>query len=490
MNATEEFFRLFNEYNTKLQYNRIVGYEPYEFQEEFHGVKGHETDLPALIKMLLAANQIGKTLGCGNEVAYHTTGDYPDWWTGFKFTHPNNWICGTHNNEQTRDVIQTELCGDPQDSKALGTGAIPKDKIIRTSRKPGIPFAYDSADIRHSSGGTSRIIFRAYEVGPQKFMGRRAHGVWLDEEPPIDIYSQCLRAGISVKNLVIIISMTPENQMTELVYSFLHDLKKGQAIVRGTWDQARHLVDENGELTAKAKILLASFPAHERDMRRYGKVTMGAGMVFPVEDELIAEKAIEIPRWWKRIKAIDWGWDHPFALVEAAVNPEDDSFHIYKTFRREKLTTAEIAHQINVSNPWIPVVWPHDMSQTEKNTGKTWAQILAGAPYNCKMLPKHFCNPPEVGKREWTGGQSVEPGLHAMLQYMEDGRFKVEENQREWFEEKQLYHRKLVKDGRVVLMKKKDDLMAASRMAFMMRRMAIVKPAVFKRKRAQGLTNW
>ena len=67
-------------------------------------------------------------------------------------------------------------------------------------------------------------------------------------------------------------------------------------------------------------------------------------------------------------------------------------------------------------------------------------------------------------------GNSVEAGLIEMLERMQTGRFKVFSHLNEWFEEFRMYHRK---DGKVV--KVDDDLMAATRYAYMMRRFAVVK---------------
>ena len=54
-----------------------------------------------------------------------------------------------------------------------------------------------------------------------------------------------------------------------------------------------------------------------------------------------------------------------------------------------------------------------------------------------------------------------------MLQRMQSGRFKVFKHLNDWWEEFRLYHRK---DGKVV--KEGDDLMAATRYASMMLRLA------------------
>ena len=71
---------------------------------------------------------------------------------------------------------------------------------------------------------------------------------------------------------------------------------------------------------------------------------------------------------------------------------------------------------------------------------------------------------------EWathpTGGFSTEPGIQEMYKAMVTGKFKVFSHLDGWFQEFGTYHRD--KEGRIV--KRGDDLMSATRMAWMMQR--------------------
>ena len=69
------------------------------------------------------------------------------------------------------------------------------------------------------------------------------------------------------------------------------------------------------------------------------------------------------------------------------------------------------------------------------------------------------------------GNRSVEAGLQQMLTRMIEGRFKVFSHLDAWWQEFDLYHRK---DGLIV--KEFDDLLDATRYAYMMRRFAIPQP--------------
>jgi hypothetical protein len=76
-----------------------------------------------------------------------------------------------------------------------------------------------------------------------------------------------------------------------------------------------------------------------------------------------------------------------------------------------------------------------------------------------------------------TGGNSVEAGLVEIYARMEAGTFKVFSHLSPWFEEKMNYHRD--EDGKIV--KRNDDILAATRYAYMMRRFAVQKGSIGKK---------
>ena len=177
--------------------NRLNYYKPYKFQERFHE-SGKESNQ----RLLMAANRVGKSYVGAMEMSIHLTGIYPDWWVGKKFTKPiRAWVCGA-SNETTRDICQRELFGQPDNPRDKGKGSIPKHLIGEKTRKPGVPNAHSSVLVKHSTGGWSRVAFKAYEQGSEKFMGESIDLVWLDEEPSQEIYSQCITRTLDRRGMV------------------------------------------------------------------------------------------------------------------------------------------------------------------------------------------------------------------------------------------------------------------------------------------------
>jgi len=444
LNSKAQVLKLLREKQHRVETTRINQYEPYKYQSKFHA-EGEECRQ----RILMAANRVGKTYCGAAETAYHLTGNYPEWWKGRRFNKGVRvWVAG-ESNDTTRDIIQKELFGVPQDPQKHGTGAIPLKNIVETIRKPGVPNAYSAALVRHSSGKNSHISFKAYEQGFEKFMGEAVDVIWLDEEPKHEIFSQCITRTADTAG-VVYMTFTPEKGMTNVVSAFMNDLKAGQSITTATWDDVEHLDEKT-----KTQLLSVYSPA-EREMRSKGIPVFGSGLVFPVtEDDIICED-FDIPRHYPCIAAVDFGFDHPTAVSWVALDPDDDVMYVYDEYRRSKETPLTHAAVINARTPGLPVAFPHDGLQHDKGSGVQLAQQYRDL--GVYMLPEHFSNPPADGMVK--GNNSVEAGISELLQRFETGRLKIFRSCVETMEEMRLYHRK---NGKVVPIK--DDLLSAMRYA-------------------------
>ena len=410
--------------------------------------------------LLMAANRVGKSWIGARNMAYHLTGLYPDWWEGHRWTHPiRAWAAGV-SAESTRDILQNELLGTPEDPTQKGTGAIPLDCIGLTTRKAQVPNAIATVLVKHHTNGEfdgwSKLDFKAFEQGDKKFMGTSQHEIWLDEQPPDSLFGQCITRTANTAGHVTM-TFTPEDGMTQVVHQFLNNLKAGQQLVQATWDDAPHITDSVKEQ------LLSVYGEHERDMRSKGIPVFGSGPVFTVSDDKLAIDPFEIPDYWPGIVGLDFGWDHPTAAVWLRLDPDSNTVYVTDIHRQRISTVAVHAAAINARQSY-PVAWPHDGMSHDKGSGVSLAdQYRQQGVY---MLPQHFSNPPAIGDGP-KGNAKVEPGINALNQAMQEGRFYVFRTCREWFEEYRLYHRD---EGKIVAIN--DDLMSATRYAFQSLRFA------------------
>lgn len=436
--------------------NRKAVFDPYEWQKKFYGAGSW-----AKQRLLMAANRVGKTYSQAYEVACHLTGDYPEWWTGVKFDFPITvWGLGV-TGEQIRDVIQKELLGDFEGQELDGRGAVPKASIIQESviRSSQTKNLVKEVKIRRKDGGISTLSLKAYSQGQHVLMGQGIDFIWIDEEPKDQaIYPQCITrtsTGNQGAGGYVAMTFTPENGMTPLVAQFMESLQDGQYLQNVTWDDAPHLTEET-----KSQ-LLSAIPEYQRDMRSKGIPVLGSGIIFPISDDDIKCDPFPCPDHWHVINGCDFGWDHPQAHVQLWWDKDEDMIYLAHAWKKSQYDAVQAWSAVKAWSQNVPVSWPHDGLQHEKGGGEQLKMQYQEAGF--KMLPEMATWP--------EGGNSVEAGIWEMLNMMREGRFKVFSTLNDWFEEKRLYHR----DDKSRIVKERDDLISATRYAYMMRRFAKMK---------------
>ena len=154
----------------------------------------------------------GKSESCAFSVACHVLGIYPDWWTGLRFTEHIFIGVISISTEQLRKSAQVKLMGEPHE---LGTGYIPRDKIVDYAWRAGTNGCLDWVLVRNADGGLSRIQFMVSEQGMAKFMGYTWSLAWFDEIPEQDIFVE-VQMRLVDKQGYIILSYYPKDGETEL----------------------------------------------------------------------------------------------------------------------------------------------------------------------------------------------------------------------------------------------------------------------------------
>lgn len=456
----EELAKVQSENRLESEYGdlRLPG-APYDWQQQFH-----EAGRRYKFRAILAGNRCGKTRSAAAEIAMHLTGVYPSWWKGKRYKGPNDWcICG-QTNEELRNIEQKALFGEIAQLGNTrgpdGTGWIPRDRIGQYGfRQCGVTNVLDYVKVKHVSGGWSSVMLKSYEQGALKFQGFEVDGMWFDEEPEQDdIFPEAITRLIT-RDGIFIFTRTPLFGNSEIILKFIQDDTDITWYITASMDDAPHMTERQKEE------VLALYPEHERETRMRGIPLMGSGGVYPVAHEEIKCEWFEIPNWFRRIAGIDFGIDHPGAAVWGAHDPESDVVYVTDCYKQSGQTAAYHADAIRSRGDWIPVAWPHDGMIRDKGGGETLASQFESKGVN--MLPQSARYDDYKG-----GGQATEPIVMEILGRMRTGRFKVMDTpaNRAWFEEQQMYHRK---DG--VIVKIRDDIMAATNYMMMMLRYAIAE---------------
>ena len=422
--------------------NALANYKPYARQLEFHNAGATFRE-----RLLMAGNQVGKTLAAAMEFAAHATGLYPEWWQGYRFDRPIlGWACG-ETSEVVRDTIQKRfLLGDHD---TVGAGCLPKAAILEVVPARGLAELADIIRVRHVSGGVSTISLKGYSQGRERFQGSTIDLLWLDEEPDVDIFTEAL-TRTNVRRGPMMMTFTPLRGTSTVVKRFVLEKSPHRTVVGMTLDDAAHYDD------AKRAELVAQYPEHERDARIKGIPAMGSGRVFKIDEEKLLVDHFECPRHWVRLGGMDFGWTHYAAFCEIWWDRDLDVLYLVRTLRLREKTPLQHVEAVRHWN--LRWAWPHDgRSATLAGAGVPLMQQYADG--RLKMMHEHACFE--------DGSNSVEAGIQMMIDRMRGGRWKVFRGDNDgWLEEFRMFHR----DGNGMLVKEGDDAISASRYGMMMLR--------------------
>jgi phage terminase large subunit-like protein len=393
-------------------------------------------------RCLMGGNGTGKTWGVSAfETVCHLTGEYPSWWQGRRFDHPiDAWMAGD-TRETTRDIIQAKMLGEVSKvgPAMLGTGMLPRHLIVGEPKYlPNTNHACDFILVKHKSGDKPSILqFKSYDQGRKAFQGTEKHVISLDEEPPEDVYLECLMRGRTVNGLIIL-TFTPLSGPTSVVKGFLNWKKENEkgaskALVTCGWEDVPHL-DEDWK-----KQTLAGTPAYLREARARGIPVAGVGKVYPVEESEFVIKPIPLAPHWRRCFGFDAGW-HNTAAVWFAYDKDEDVAYIYSEYKRGEQPIDVHAMALMARGAWIPGVG--DAAAREGHSHDTVLDLYKARGVKLRLADK-----------------AVDAGIQAVMSRLSTGKLKVFSTCQKWLEEYRMYSY----DDKQRIVKVDDHLMDATR---------------------------
>ena len=221
----------------------------------------------AQARAFFGGNRTGKTTCGAAEVAYHATGMYPPTGRATASTvRPLIWASGT-SLSKTVEGVQKMLLG-PQDN--MGTGFIPGHRIA--GRRPTRTAMASRS--RTSAGGKRQQalhhLLQVLRAGPQGIEDRKVDVIWLDEEPPMDVYHECTMRLLGTDGKpggIMLLTFTPLLGMSDVCRVFLRPVDPddedaiSNGIVVASWADNTHLNEEEVEGCADPPRTTSAKPA-------------------------------------------------------------------------------------------------------------------------------------------------------------------------------------------------------------------------------------
>lgn len=355
-----ELLKLLQEKQRRIAENPLKYAKSHEKQKQFFASDRH-------IRVLFWGNRVGKTEGCAQEVVRYALGEKD------LVNLPVEIWCACPSYDLQKETTQKKL------EKYL-----PKHKIKHiTYVKAGTWGEVELID------GT-KINFKSYEQGREKFQGAGKRLIWFDEEPPHDIWEECtVRAEAGIP-LDIIMSMTPIKGMT-WVYDelFMQTNNKELFISEASWD-------DNPYLTERQKDLMGMNKSDEAiQVRKFGKFVQRVGLVcnwWDREKNLMEYSSTPLYDYYE---VLDGGFSDPAAWLLIGLDGDGD-VHVVDGFREKGLSDGEIVSRRNQKSAGIRIIngwldYPDErlqenlsklgmkLNRVEKQIGDTqgWDEIVA-----------------------------------------------------------------------------------------------------------------
>ncbi|MDJ0789128.1 MAG: terminase family protein, partial [Myxococcota bacterium] len=309
----------------------------------------------------------------------------------------------------------------------------------------GVPDAVESIEVRHSSGGVSRLGFKSYDQGRRSFQGTFKHGIWLDEEPPWLVYEECLLrivdTSAGTEGGMLFGTFTPLLGMSDVVMHFLGGLEDNEegipdAVVQIGMRDVPHISAEEREA------ILSKLPPHQRKAREYGIPTLGSGAIYPVDEEEITFDAFEYPPHWTRGYGFDVGWNNT-AAIWCAYDRDTDILRVVDEYKAGEKLPAVHASAIKARGEWQPGVIDPASKGHSANDGKRLVKLYKGEGLKIELAER----------------QQRESGILECLNRFTTGRLLIASHCVKTLAEFRVYRR----DEKGNVVKKNDHLMDAMR---------------------------
>ncbi len=366
-------------------------------------------------RMFGGANGSGKSFTGAIELTYHLTGNYPDWWTGIRQANPKHWWILSESGGTFKSSLQRVLLGDSLNEEDLGTGLIPKECLGKTSGWPSISGAVQAFEVKHKNGHWVTVEVKSSDQKRENLQGANLDGLFEDEEPPIDVRTECLfrlRGNPKKPPGIEMLMYTPIKGITDLTTQFLNDGQfpnNGQGGTSNNDPDKYSICIDNSEVPHKtdAEKLAEerNCPEHEKEARLHGRPGLGSGKIYPISESIVFIPRFEIPAWWPRCFTLDFGW-HCTCALWAAKDPQRNIIYVYGEYYQGEQSVQIHALNIIQRGKWIPGICDPSLGGRD-GSGKLIADLYRAQGLNL------------------TAGNNDISGIQRNLEMFQNGSLKI-----------------------------------------------------------------
>lgn len=208
--------------------------------------------------------------------------------------------------------------------------------------------AWDSQTRTLNFENGSFVEFMSYEQEVAKFAGTSRHFIHFDEEPPQDIYIECLTRLIDTKGswwMTLTPVMGMEWMFDEVYTPGKSDMESDIAVIEVDMTENPYLDQE--EISKYIKLI----PEDDVDARQHGKFVRRGGVIYKAFDKKIhvVESLSSVPDSWELYASLDHGYNNPTAWLWHGVDPDGNVVTFAEHYASEMIV-EEHAEQVKLMN--------------------------------------------------------------------------------------------------------------------------------------------
>ena len=322
------------EHDKLAKYNR--GDKVHEKQMAFHRCRKRN-------RWVFGGNRSGKTECGAVEAVWWARGIHP-------FRENRRDVCGwvvSPTYEVQREVSQSKILSYLRPEWIV-------DVTMQSGRKSSPEGGViDYITVKNVFGGVSRIGFKSADQGREKFQGASLDFVWFDEEPPKDVYEECVMRVMDRKG-DIWGTMTPLKGRT-FVYDEIYLNKRQNPEI---WSITMEWADNPYLDKDEIEMLTNAFDKESVENRRFGKFSDEGGLVYPEFDESVhVTDPFDVPKDWYDTISVDPGLHNPLSAHFYAVDYDGNVYVIAEHYERERDVEYHAARIKEIADG---LDWPRD----------------------------------------------------------------------------------------------------------------------------------
>lgn len=378
--------------------DKLKYYVPHTKQVLFHKCEKRN-------RWALGGNRTGKTEVGAVEAVWFARGTHPY----KKIERPTSGWVVSLTNEVQRDVAQQKILS------YLNPAWIKGVKMREGRADDFENGVIDYILVESVYGGISTIGFKSCDQGRERFQGTSKDWIWFDEEPPLEIYQECLMRTLDCRGNIWG-TMTPLKGLT-WVYDtiYLNEQDDPEVwYVAMSWEDNPYLsVDEIERLTF-------TLTDEELEARKHGKFVALSGLVYKeFREEIHVIEPFPVPYEWQDMISIDPGMDAPLSAHFYAVDHDGNVYvvgeHYQKGWNINQHMRAlnELANQLEWKRDYrgnLSCIMDAAADQHSLQNERSVAELFRELGMNVNT---------SVNKSKWAGIQTVKQYLELRPTYDE-----------------------------------------------------------------------